>query len=312
MACPICETENVTSRAVGTKDVYEYDCPVCGEYAISRQAAQNSKSLTVIDQNKISAFIRERTLEKKPRIMILSNREVVQEADGPSVAVDDIPAFFPKTISERMERALKNLRLDTGLPGRTIYLNANEDYPVIFAEDRVAYDFLQAALVETGWIESQTNPVGISTVTITVRGWNKLAEIEQRKGGRDSKQAFVAMWFDPGMDNAYEQGFKKAVETCGYNPMKVNLKEHNDMIDDTIIAEIRKSRFLVADFTDQRHGVYFEAGYAMGLGLPVIWTCRIDDKDRLHFDTRQYNHILWKDETDLFERLRRRIEATIT
>ncbi len=80
---------------------------------------------------------------------------------------------------------------------------------------------------------------------------------------------------------------------------------------DAIIAEIRKSLFMVADFTENRGGVYFEAGYAQGLGIPVIWTCRHDHKDRLHFDTRQYNHILWTDEIDLFEQLRRRIEATI-
>jgi len=49
----------------------------------------------------------------------------------------------------------------------------------------------------------------------------------------------------------------------------------------------------------------------MGLGIPVIWTCREDHKKNLHFDTRQYNHIFWADEADLFEKLGQRIEATI-
>lgn len=93
--------------------------------------------------------------------------------------------------------------------------------------------------------------------------------------------------------------------------LHMDLKEHNEKICDTIIAKIRKSRFMVADFTGLRGGVYFEAGYALGLGLPVIWTCKNDHKDELHFDTRQYNHILWIDESDLYEKLRRRIEATI-
>ncbi len=119
------------------------------------------------------------------------------------------------------------------------------------------------------------------------------------------------MWFDPTLERPYEEGFKKAVEACGYDPMRVDLKEHNEKIDDTIIAEIRKSRFMIADFTGHRGGVYFEAGYALGMGLPVIWTCREGHKDDLHFDTRQYNHILWNDGEDLYEKLRRRIEATI-
>jgi hypothetical protein len=49
----------------------------------------------------------------------------------------------------------------------------------------------------------------------------------------------------------------------------------------------------------------------MGLGMPVIWTCREDDVDNLHFDTRQYNHIVWAEPADLKEKLALRIEATL-
>jgi len=52
---------------------------------------------------------------------------------------------------------------------------------------------------------------------------------------------------------------------------------HNEKICDKIVSEIRKSRLLVADFTDNRGGVYFEAGFAMGLSIPVIWMCRASD-----------------------------------
>jgi hypothetical protein len=49
----------------------------------------------------------------------------------------------------------------------------------------------------------------------------------------------------------------------------------------------------------------------MGLGRPVIWTCRKDDLVDVHFDTRQYNHIDWKDSGGLRMRLADRIKATI-
>ncbi len=65
----------------------------------------------------------------------------------------------------------------------------------------------------------------------------------------------------------------------------------------------------VAHFTGNRGGVYFEAGFALGLGIPVIWTCHKDRISDLHFDTRQYNHIDWKDVIDLRERLYNRIMA---
>lgn len=78
-----------------------------------------------------------------------------------------------------------------------------------------------------------------------------------------------------------------------------------------IITEIKNSRFLVADVTQQRPGVYFEAGYALGLGIPVFWCVREDDLKNVHFDTRQYNHIVWKDENHLAEQLYFYVSAVI-
>jgi nucleoside 2-deoxyribosyltransferase len=75
----------------------------------------------------------------------------------------------------------------------------------------------------------------------------------------------------------------------------VDKEQHSERIDDFIIAQIRRCRFLVADFTGQRNGVYFEAGFAHGLGRKVIWMCNESEKDKLHFDTRQFNHIMYTD-----------------
>lgn len=53
--------------------------------------------------------------------------------------------------------------------------------------------------------------------------------------------------------------------------------------------------------------MYFEAGIAMGLGVPVIWTCRNDDIANLHFDIRQYNCISWTKLDNLVKQLQKRI-----
>ena len=70
---------------------------------------------------------------------------------------------------------------------------------------------------------------------------------------------------------------------------------------------------MIAELTGDRPAVHFEAGFAKGLGIDVIWLCKDfkEDKDKLCFDTRQYNHIFWKDADDLKEQLINRIEATI-
>jgi nucleoside 2-deoxyribosyltransferase len=121
----------------------------------------------------------------------------------------------------------------------------------------------------------------------------------------------IAMWFNPLMDAARAEGLEPAIRQAGYSPVIVSGVEHINKIDDEIISLIRKSKFLVADFTGHRGGVYFEAGFAMGLALPVFWTCRQDDLSNLHFDIRQYNCIDWTTPADLAVRLKRRIEAII-
>ena len=119
------------------------------------------------------------------------------------------------------------------------------------------------------------------------------------------------MWFDPSMDKAWEEGIKPALEAAGYRPYRVDMEPHLDRIDAKIQAEIKDSRFIVADVTGQRQGVYFEAGYAMGLGLPVVWSVKNDELGKVHFDTRQYNHVVWKNPDDLKTQLADRVVAVI-
>jgi nucleoside 2-deoxyribosyltransferase len=77
-----------------------------------------------------------------------------------------------------------------------------------------------------------------------------------------------------------------------------------------MIAEIRGAEFVIADFTGDRSGVYYEAGFARGLGRPVIHCCK-EDVDKLHFDTRVINPIVWSDAADRREKLKNRIKTTM-
>lgn len=169
-------------------------------------------------------------------------------------------------------------------------------------------DYLQ----EMGWIQGQRSGEGWFQGQLTVHGHGRIAE---QRINIDSTQAFVAMWFDEKMNELFEGGIEPAIKQAGFKPLRIDRKEHVNKIDDEIIAEIRRSRFLVADFTHgcdgARGGVYYEAGFASGLGIPVFYTCRRDLADKLHFDTRQFNHILWESHQELHESLRNRIVAVI-
>ena len=165
-------------------------------------------------------------------------------------------------------------------------------------------------LGEKGWIKSSAE---YKHNTLTVEGYARLAELE--KANAESSRGFVAMWFDDSLKEAWKKGIKLGIKDAGYKPVRIDEQEHNDKIDDRIIAEIRRSRFVVADFTQgedgARGGVYYEAGFAHGLGIEVIFTCREDALQNVHFDTRQYNHIVWKTPEELRKRLAARISAVI-
>jgi nucleoside 2-deoxyribosyltransferase len=149
---------------------------------------------------------------------------------------------------------------------------------------------------------------------IAPAGWAYLEDLKYRPAVKD--QGFVAMSFAHERREIFDKAIAPAIEDTGYQPIRIDDVEHVGLIDDRIVAEVRRSRLVVADFTDQRPNVYFEAGFALGLNTPVFWTCHEIPEDapkeaQLHFDTSHFNFIMWSDLDELKVRLQRRIEAVI-
>jgi len=178
-------------------------------------------------------------------------------------------------------------------------------------------NYLLKFLENQGWISRPPSSLGYTSPdklwVVTVLGHIYLSDLKSRI--IDSTQAFVAMWFSSCTDDAYYEGIKPGIEDARYSPVRIDEKPHLNKIDDEIIAEIRRSKFVVADFTHgndgARGGVYYEAGFAHGLNIPVFFTCREDLHDKIHFDTRQYLHIFWKNPADLRKSLSERISALL-
>jgi hypothetical protein len=148
-----------------------------------------------------------------------------------------------------------------------------------------------------------------TSVVISIEGL--LAAEALGASGSGSLQGFVAMWFDDSMSDAWLSGFEPGIHAAGYQPRRIDKKDYVGGISDEIMAEIRRSRFVVADYTGHRNGVYFEAGFALGLRLTVIPTCRDDEISELHFDIKHLNTLGWKTPAELADKLNKRIRAVI-
>jgi nucleoside 2-deoxyribosyltransferase len=81
---------------------------------------------------------------------------------------------------------------------------------------------------------------------------------------------------------------------AGFDLRRLTDRQRAGLIDDRLRVEIRRSRFLLCELTEDNRGAYWEAGFAEGLGRPVIYTCRKDYHPNVHFDTNHYLTVLWE------------------
>jgi len=318
MSCPACEKSNVPVAYDQDDPLQQrprFQCPNCGLFYVSDVALRVLMGGQFAESNqryKIAAFLREQKLAGVGPIRLYHERSTDPAANQPpGITIDEVLERFPKTFADLIDRILLNLSRWGDFYGATFKLLANLDQSVLFAKHKDEFEGLARYLYNLGYAGVKFLGDGMIELTLTEKGWARVEELQATRLASESKQAFVAMWFDSQLEAAYQDGIAMGISDAGYTPVRVDYIEHSGKICDRIIGEIRKSRFLVADLTGRRTGVFFEAGFAMGLGRPVVWLCRDTDFDQVKedFDTRQYNYIVWSSSDDLRKRLRQRIEA---
>jgi hypothetical protein len=316
MQCPLCQCQECTNYPNHLRQT-SFKCKNCGTFTLNAVAANvigddgYKLAAYVFDKNQLGItptfYSSQRSLTKE---FALTGHSLQEDAPAGSVGVDTAIETFPKTVAERLDRVLLNLAAVTKHLGQQIKIGSEGVNPLLCAQNSSEVLFIIEQFAQEGHVKGKTTCLP-TEISLTAKGWNRVADLQRGLYGPLNKQVFVAMSFDESLDSAWTDGLKLGIADCGYDALRVDRKQHNEKICDVIIAEIRKSKFLVADFTLHRNGVYFEAGMMMGLGRPVIFACRKEDMANAHFDTRQYNHIEWETPAELREELKSRIQATI-
>jgi len=219
-------------------------------------------------------------------------------------------AIPPADPMEAADNVLLYLHAHSPSFGSRIPFQISTSYPLFTLKNAGELNNVVNYMADQHWI-SLTPGVTTLSVTMLASGYARVRELEFTS--KLSRRAFVAMSFNQSLDDAYQNGVKPAIISAGFQPIRVDEVPHNERIDDLIIRELRRSAFVVADFSDIRSGVFFEAGFGLGLGLTVIWTCQQSTFPELskHFDTRQFYYVVWQHPEDLRERLANRILATV-
>ncbi len=289
--CFLCGRNTIRADWLLNMDGWRIECQLCGTYEISQFASDcvQGELLPYLIAHTRQSWEFERRV-----VQVNSNWQSLAELHSQT------------SPHQKFQKLMKIVAQRTSALGYPAKLNWEIDYPLFDATDKATVPYLIDYGKDLGYLDE-----GTPECKITFKGWDYL---DPASGGAGRPgHVFVAMSFDSSLDEAYDFGIKPAIEVdCKMTPVRVDRIHHNEKICDKILASIRGCQIVVADFTMQRNGAYFEAGFAMALGRLVIWTCREDEVDKLHFDTRQYPHILWKDAADLRSKLADRILALTT
>ena len=311
MVCPICLTVEGKAEKHPTRDATSIKCLQCGDFLLGGVAAAILKNEPQYDRWKLSAWIR----DQQPELVTSQTLEQAKEAAIPNLLRRAEKML--RWLAENFQGGKHFSFEDIGK--REAEKNTPDSFVVFVGGNVVA-----SPLVSVGWNRSVDEvrymldevltaemcllkSLGPGKYVISAKG---LLHLE----GRSSEAAtlgFCAMWFDQVVEPLWTDTIRNAVRESGYEPLRIDTKQHNRKIDDEIVASIRASRFVVADFTGQRGGVYYEAGFAHGLGMEVVFTCHKDRMGDLHFDTNHFAHIVWETPKDLREQLYNRVVATV-
>ena len=145
---------------------------------------------------------------------------------------------------------------------------------------------------------------------LTLDGWEKYRR--EKLGLFSGNRGFLAMQFDdPALEAFVEEVVKPATKEIGYDLVDMRDVARAGVIDDIMRVQIRDAAFVIADLTHDNSGAYWEAGYAEGLGKPVIYICEKMkfEEHKTHFDTNHCTTIPWSEDDG--EGFRERLIATL-
>ena len=303
--CYLCGLGDVEIKIDHERDVYYVDCKRCGRYSASYEVfftMQHNQDESI--KQALSGLSREmhELGGKSPEFLTYNLDDYRKQHQIPDL--DDV--------EQKTEKLLQRLRGKSQYYGERIPLLYDDDYPLAYAKNATEFIALIKLLEEGGYVRllGETN-VDVHAV-LSANGWNIAKKFE--KSNQESDQGFIAVWFDDSM-NESAAAIEEAIKKSGFKPMYIKYEHFAEKIYDKALTEIRQSRFLVVDLTGNRPSVFFEAGFAHGLGIETLYVYKEgvgEENFPLEFYVRHYQCYRYKDSSELTEILTNAISARLS
>lgn len=300
--CPICKQSSVYANR--THEWVTITCPNCGCFKISERAELEINHQLGDDVSRraiVSHVIRKQQLSKTtPKLTTRTLSE-------------NLRAQLP-TVQEQANNLLTFLAESAGEIGVSVSVVLISHWTALCgAKSEQAVEALISFLIAKNFVKEERPITRARFFSVTFEGWIHYEELQNQNS--DSTIAFMAMKFgDPELDQVVDEFFRPAVLQTGFRLQKLTDEQRAGLIDDQLRVQIRRARILIADLTHANNGAYWEAGFAEGLGIAVIYTCKESEfKKQAHFDTNHHLTVMWNPDKpeEAAEKLKATIRATL-
>lgn len=284
--CPVCQLQSEIQHSDVAHWFYII-CPRCGHYRIEYVA---------------KAYLQHDWNETKSAILSHAIYKMQKHGEVPSLDQSMINRILQNPLPKPMEQ-INNFVLwlgdhTSGLGDRIdvkkLTLQTEIGALSVNGIDVIVDYLLKKNFMKVTKTAGTMDSVSLLKLELTIEGWEWYENLKQ--GNLTNQRAFMAMQYgDMELDKVVNEYFRPAVKAAGFELYRLDDAPKAGLIDDRLKVEIRTSRFLIADLTHENRGAYWEAGFAQGLGKPVIYTCEASkfDKQYTHFDTNHHTTIKW-------------------
>ena len=294
MQCPICQNADYENSGaichlvqVDSDGATGFKCDVCGNYKILNA---DLADLTQLQRAVLSHRLRSTAQEGE---FLVITPDLVESS------VSDATLPSPAIQACNIIRYIGDAILKSGEPVAELPL---EFRAVIGTINRETALRLIKELCERNTIKARDGTdlsrAHFRDINLTLDGWKEYES--EKRGEIAGKYGFIAMKFgDQCLDDLVENVIKPAVkEGVGYVLQDMRDVARAGIIDNIMRIQIRDSAFVIVDLTHDNSGAYWEAGYAEGLGKPVIYICEKSkfDQKSTHFDTNHCTTVPWSQE----------------
>lgn len=318
--CPVClGVHGAKAEKVEIGLARRTRCEVCGDFVITREAQDDhlgaaASKWPTMRRAALSHSLRTwRDLEtyRDTGLPLLTSERLRQwEDQGLSLPLP----------SEQARNIIRYIGDHERATAKVLERPPNDMYAVVGAPTPQVCWQLGLDLKNAGYLDLMHSKVigpmqPFMLARLTLSGWEYWERI--KRGNKASRDGFIAMQFgdarlDGFVTKTIQPGIAAALN-CAVHRLDSPDVARAGIIDNIMREAIQDASFVLVELSHGNKGAYWEAGYAEGLGKPVIYLCEQSVWDnvatRPHFDVNHHTTVMW-DEADL-DGFVRRLVATI-